>query len=172
MTTKRALTVLTVPALLVTGAWAYRAANPPVITATTTPLPALAARQVVVQPAPHPVISPSFTHENKIHGFELNVFERPSAYFLQLAPHVDPDDMAYLVDPIDIGAATLEYWVNGLPYVFAFGSSGNVWVASLPKSVASSGFVGSATLRIWRVGSNYSDASAAAFTRSVDVTPL
>jgi hypothetical protein len=172
MNIKRILSWGLLPLFLVTGAYAYRAANPPIITPVDPVLPSLLSSQVTVIHKPVPLLSPSFTHANKIHGFEVNVFRRANAFFLQIAPHVDADAMDYLVDPITIGAAQLEYWVNGVPYIYNFGSSGNVWIASLPYSVAAGGVQGAATLRIWRTGTDYSSADAAAFTRNFGVTPF
>jgi len=178
MISKKLIGWAIVPALLVTGAYAYRVATP-IVVGPPAALPAVLATQITANPGgpagpvtPKPILSAAFSHENKIHGFAFNVFRRPGAFFLQLAPHVDPDYMDYLVDPIDIGAASVEYTVLGQTFVYQFGSVGNVWITSIPNSVAVGGVLGDAVLRVWRVGSDYTDPAAAAFTRDVGVTPF
>lgn len=161
------------PALLATGAYAYRAAHPAVI----APAPATPASMVPQQSAtgpyqPQPLLEPAFTHTNHKHGFEINVFRRVSEFNLQLAPNLDPDEIAYLDEPISIGAASLEYEVFGVAYIYQFGKVGNVWVTSIPFSIAAGGVPANMVMRIWEPGADPTDPAAAAFSREFSGTPF
>jgi hypothetical protein len=171
MISKKLVTLTLVSAAAIVGAYAYRAASPIVVPPPAEPTALLLPAQQILPGAQVLATKPCFVHTILIHGFQLNVFRRTSAYMLQLAPHISVDYADYLVDPILIGAATLEYNVLGIPYLLQFGSSGNVWVAALPKSVAAAGVLGNATLRIWRKGTDYTNPQAAAFVRQFAIIP-